>query len=120
MNIQIKQSFENVVREFETEVAPLTETERAELRRVYDAASVALMNAVEKSLVHDAWLHSRANIYYLDGHFYADGWVSTYGPACWDPFSIDGVEELEDTDDAAWNCVLTADYFEEEDEDDEE
>lgn len=115
MKTQIKQSFENVVREFETEVAPLTETERAELRRVYDAASVALVNALDKSRVCDAWLHSRANIYYLDGRFYADGWVSAHGPFGWDHFSVEGVEELEDTDDAAWNCVLTADYFEEED-----
>lgn len=108
---RVKKSFASVVREFEEEVGELTSEQRDELQRVYEATKKTFESTAEEAHVYDVCGQSRATICYLDGHFSVELYVYGAGRAGY--VDVPGVESIEDTDDAEWQCVLTLHIVEE-------
>lgn len=108
---RVKKSFASVVREFEEEVGELTSEQRDELQRVYEATKKTFESTAEEAHVYNVCGWSRATICYLDGHFSVELYVYGAGRAGY--VDVPGVESIEDTDDAEWQCVLTLHIVEE-------
>ncbi len=108
MKYQVKQSFEDVVRDYEEAFGTLSEDDRNELRRVYEAAARTLEHVLETKPV--SYRNSQANLYVLDGRFYAA--VRTWEWGLGETYTVDGVDELEYPCDADYMFILTCDVAE--------
>lgn len=72
---QIKQSYNDLIVDLDEKEIYLTLGQKCDLRRIYNAASAALISAVETAagaLPVDFVEKSRATIYYADGEIFAD------------------------------------------------
>lgn len=106
MTYQIKQSYNDLIADIDNEGLYLTFGQKCELRRVYDAAAAALISAVENASGArpvDFVEKSRATIYYVDGGFYADLSIASYGKAGFEFANVAGAEWHDDAADNDWD-----------------
>lgn len=108
---RVKKSFASVVREFEEEVGELTPEQRDELQRVYEATKKTFESAAEDSATVNLCEQSRATICYRDGRFSVEMFVPSFGRP--EYVEVPGVDSIEDTDDAEWQCVVPLHIVEE-------